>query len=192
MLSSPRKNGLTSLFKEARVFKDLGTRVPAAPPGIRKSGQPAQTWEKTAAPSGFCRKLLWMFSQGELLLKIPHTEPQSCCRTLGATTRQISRQIVTLARPDSQVTREQKEDKVTLWKDTWFLRILAFFLENEAFGKRRFSQKTAGNRRKSQETAETRRKPQIGIGPLGFVPSSAALFPVHKIICPQPSSPFPR
>ena len=50
-----------------------------------------------------------------------------------------------------------------------------FLLENEASGKRRFSQKTADFRRKPQKTAGTRRKPQIGVCPLGFVPSSAAL-----------------
>ena len=49
------------------------------------------------------------------------------------------------------------------------------FLENEAFGKRRFSQKTADFRRKPQKTAGTRRKPQIGVCPLRFVPLSAAL-----------------
>ena len=49
------------------------------------------------------------------------------------------------------------------------------FLGNEAFGKRRFSQKTAGFRRKPQKTAGTRRKPQIGVCPLRFVPLSAAL-----------------
>ena len=51
----------------------------------------------------------------------------------------------------------------------------SFFLENKAFGKRRFSQKTADFRRKPQETAGTRRKLQIGVCPLRFVPLSAAL-----------------
>ena len=51
------------------------------------------------------------------------------------------------------------------------LQILAFFfLENEAFGKRGFSQKTADFRRKPQITAGTRRTPQIGVCPLRFVP----------------------
>ena len=49
------------------------------------------------------------------------------------------------------------------------------FPENEAFGKRRFSQKTADSRRKPQKPAGTRRKPQIGVCPLRFVPLSAAL-----------------
>ena len=49
------------------------------------------------------------------------------------------------------------------------------FPENKAFGKRRFSQKTADFRRKPQKTAGTRRKPQIGVCPLRFVPLSAAL-----------------
>ena len=57
------------------------------------------------------------------------------------------------------------------------------FLENKAFGKRRFSQKTADFRRKPQKTAGTRRKPQIGICPLRFVPLSAALnTPVSQLI----------
>ena len=49
------------------------------------------------------------------------------------------------------------------------------FLENKAFGKRRFSQKTADFRRKPQKIAGTRRKPRIGVCPLRFVPFSAAL-----------------
>ena len=49
------------------------------------------------------------------------------------------------------------------------------FLENKAFGKRRFSQKTADFRRKPQKAAGTSRKPQIGVCPLRFVPLSAAL-----------------
>ena len=49
------------------------------------------------------------------------------------------------------------------------------FLENKAFGKHRFSQKTADFRRFSQKTAGTRRKPLIGVRPLRFVPLSAAL-----------------
>ena len=48
-------------------------------------------------------------------------------------------------------------------------------IENKAFGKRRFSQKTAGTRRKPQKTAGTRRKPQIGICALRFIPLSAAI-----------------
>ena len=40
-----------------------------------------------------------------------------------------------------------------------------------------FSQKTADFRRKPQKTAGTRSKPQIGVCPLRFVPSSAALDP---------------
>ena len=48
------------------------------------------------------------------------------------------------------------------------------FLENKAFGKCRFSQKTADFRREPQKTAGTRRKPQIGVCPLRFVPLSAA------------------
>ena len=47
------------------------------------------------------------------------------------------------------------------------------FLENEAFGKRRSSQKTADFRRKPQKTAGTRRKPQISVCPLRFVPLRA-------------------
>ena len=54
------------------------------------------------------------------------------------------------------------------------------FLENKAFGKRRFSQKTADFRRKPQEPAENRRKPQIGVCPFRFVPLSAALV---KVFC---------
>ena len=47
------------------------------------------------------------------------------------------------------------------------------FPENKAFGKRRFSQKTADFRRETAEkTAGTRRKPQIGVCPLRFVPLS--------------------
>ena len=42
------------------------------------------------------------------------------------------------------------------------------FLENKAFGQRRFSQKTADFRRKPQKTGGTRRKPQIGVFPLRF------------------------
>ena len=49
-------------------------------------------------------------------------------------------------------------------------------LENKAFGKRRFSQKTADFRRNPQKAAGTRRKPQIGVCPLRFVPLSADLF----------------
>ena len=49
------------------------------------------------------------------------------------------------------------------------------FLENDAFGQRRLSQKTADFRRKPQENAGTRRKPQIGVCPLRLVPLSAAL-----------------
>ena len=49
------------------------------------------------------------------------------------------------------------------------------FPENKAFGKRRFSQKTADFRREPQKTAGTRRKPQIAVCPLRFVPFSAAL-----------------
>ena len=48
------------------------------------------------------------------------------------------------------------------------------FLENEAFGKRRFSQRTADFRRKLQKTAGTRRKPQIGGCRLRFVPFISA------------------
>ena len=51
-----------------------------------------------------------------------------------------------------------------------FMDIWAFLIEKEAFGKRRFSQKTADFRRKPQKTAGTRRKPQIGVCPLMFVP----------------------
>ena len=43
------------------------------------------------------------------------------------------------------------------------------FPENKAFGKRRFSQKTAGFRRKLQKTAGTHRKPHIGVCPFRFV-----------------------
>ena len=49
------------------------------------------------------------------------------------------------------------------------------FLENKAFGKRRFSQKTIDFRRKPLIFAGNRRKPQIGVCPLRFVPLSAAL-----------------
>ena len=56
-------------------------------------------------------------------------------------------------------------------------------LENEAFGKRRFSQKTADFRRKPQKTAGTRRKPQIGVCPLRFVPLSTALAKLRGRIC---------
>ena len=48
-------------------------------------------------------------------------------------------------------------------------------ITNKAFGKRRFSQKTADFRGKPQKTTGTRRKPQIGVRPLRFVPLSAAL-----------------
>ena len=54
------------------------------------------------------------------------------------------------------------------------------FLENEAFGKRRFSQETADFRRNPQKTAGTCRKPQIGGCPLRFVPLSAPLKKVSK------------
>ena len=50
-----------------------------------------------------------------------------------------------------------------------------FFVEKEASGKCRFSQKTADFRRKPQETEGIRRKPQIGVCPLGFIPLNAAL-----------------
>ena len=46
------------------------------------------------------------------------------------------------------------------------------FLESKAFGKHRFSQKTADFRRKPQEPAENRR---LAFVPLRFVPLSAAL-----------------
>ena len=54
-------------------------------------------------------------------------------------------------------------------------RRFSLFPRNKAFGKRRFSQKTADFRRNPQKTAGTRRKPQIGVCPLRFVPLSAAL-----------------
>ena len=54
------------------------------------------------------------------------------------------------------------------------------FIENKAFGKRIFSQKTTDFRRKLQKTAGTRRKPQIGVCPLRFVPLSAALISLLK------------
>ena len=56
------------------------------------------------------------------------------------------------------------------------------FLENEAFGKSRFSQETADFRRKPQKTAGTRSKPQIGVCPLRFVPLSAALCLLYFVV----------
>ena len=56
-----------------------------------------------------------------------------------------------------------------------------FSTENEAFGKRRFSQETVDFRRNLQKTSATRRKPQIGVGPLRFVPLSAALSSSHLL-----------
>ena len=66
------------------------------------------------------------------------------------------------------------EPKGTNQAQTQIFADFHLFLENKAFGKCRFSQKTADFRRKPQKTAGTRRKPQIGVRPLRFVPSSAA------------------
>ena len=66
-----------------------------------------------------------------------------------------------------------------------FSRIFAdsrLLLENEAFWKRRCSQKTADFRRKPQKTAGARRKPLIGVCPLRFVPLSAALNSQGRIL----------